>query len=109
MPHYFFHMRTTEGVEQDPEGITFPSLEDARKDAEAGLVDMVSDEMASGRGLQLRGIDITDGKGTVFASVNVNSDTQDDLDGDSGDANDFGEFPAAEGLVKASIQGKQKP
>ncbi|KQT02811.1 hypothetical protein ASG42_25275 [Rhizobium sp. Leaf391] len=107
MPHYFFHIRTAEGVEQDPEGITFPSLEDARKDVEAGLVDMVSDEMAEGRGSRILGIDITDGKGTVFASVKVDSDAEGNRDNDSGDANDFGEFPAAEGLVKASIQGKQ--
>ena len=108
MPHYYFHMRTTEGVEQDPEGIKFPSLEDARKDAEAGLVDMVSDEMATGRGPHIRGIDITDGKGTVFASVNVNLDSQDNPDGDSGDTDNFGEVPAAEGLVKASVSGKRR-
>ncbi|CAN7672160.1 hypothetical protein LJR098_002092 [Rhizobium sp. LjRoot98] len=28
---------------------------------------------------------------------------------DSGDVNDFGEFPAAEGLLKATIEGKDKP
>lgn len=28
---------------------------------------------------------------------------------DSGDSNDFGEFPSAEGLVKAFIHGREKP
>jgi hypothetical protein len=33
----------------------------------------------------------------------------DDPPADSGDGNDFGEFPSAEGLVKACVQGREKP
>lgn len=33
MPHYYFHLRTTDGPERDDEGITFPGLDGAKADA----------------------------------------------------------------------------
>jgi hypothetical protein len=71
MPHYFFHLQTTDGIERDTEGITFPSLEEARADALACLFQMASDELAAGRQTNLVGIDITDGQRTVLASVKM--------------------------------------
>ena len=44
MPHYFFHLRTADGIERDVEGITFPGLEEAKADALACLFEMGSDK-----------------------------------------------------------------
>ena len=74
MPHYFFHLRTTDGVEPDDEGITFPSLDEARADALSCLFQMASDELAAGRQTNLVGIDIADGHGKVLASVKLGDD-----------------------------------
>lgn len=71
MPHYFFHLRTTDGIERDDEGITFPSLDEARADALSCLFQMASEDFAAGRQTNLVGIDITDGKRTVLASVKM--------------------------------------
>lgn len=71
MPHYFFHLRSTDGIERDDEGITFPSLDQARADALACLFQMASDELSAGRQTNLLGIDITDGQRTVLASVKM--------------------------------------
>jgi len=71
MPHYFFHLRTTDGVEPDLEGLTFASLTEARADALSCLFEMASEELSAGRQTNLVGIDITDGKGTVLAMLNL--------------------------------------
>jgi hypothetical protein len=71
MPHYFFHLRTNDGVERDDEGITFPSLDQARDDARTCLFEMASDEIPAGRKTTVQGIDITDDRGTIFARVDM--------------------------------------
>jgi hypothetical protein len=76
MPHYFFNLRTSRGVERDEEGLTFPDLDTARSDAQSCLYEMLADATASGRDTSLQGIDITDGRGTVFAAVNVGDPTK---------------------------------
>ncbi len=77
MPHYYFHLRTTDGIERDHEGITFPSLDEARTDALSCLFEMASDELSAGRLTNLVGIDIADGQGTVLASVKMGHDPDD--------------------------------
>ena len=47
MPHYFFHLRTTDGIERDVEGITFSKLDQARADALACLFHMASEELSA--------------------------------------------------------------
>jgi len=56
MQHYFFHLRTTDGIERDDEGITFPSLDEARADALSCLFEMASDDFATGRQTNLLGM-----------------------------------------------------
>jgi len=71
MPHYYFHLRTIEGAERDEEGITFPSLDDAKADALSSLFEMVSED-AKGEGKsKLLGIDITDTQQNMLASVRM--------------------------------------
>ena len=73
MPHYFFHLRTADGLERDDDGITFPSLDEAKADALACLFEMGSDKLSAGQQNNLLGMEITDDHGTVLASVETES------------------------------------
>jgi hypothetical protein len=80
MPHYFFHLRTTDGIERDDEGMTFPCLDEARADAISCLFEMASDEFSAGRQTKLLGIDITDGQRTVLASVQLGDENENQVE-----------------------------
>ncbi len=71
MPRYYFHLRTIEGIEADPEGIAFVDLNAAVADARASLFEMAADDLAVGKRTKYLGINITDRLGTVLAVVDA--------------------------------------
>jgi len=81
MPHYYFHLRTTEGIERDEEGITFPNLAEAKADVLSCLFEMGSDKLSAGQQNNLLGMEITDAQGTVLASVETEAGMTYDWDG----------------------------
>lgn len=66
MPHYFFHVRTTEGIEADHEGIAFVDIDAAEADARASLFEMMADDLAGGQTTKYLAIEITDGVRTLL-------------------------------------------
>lgn len=71
MPRFYFHIRTTQGIEADPEGLTFEDLDAAVADARASLFEMMADDLAVGKRTKYVGINITDSLGTVLAVVDA--------------------------------------
>lgn len=71
MPRFYFHVRTTEGIEADPEGLTFGDLDAAVADARTSLFEMMGDDLAAGKRTKYLGINITDRLGTLLAEVNA--------------------------------------
>ncbi len=71
MPRFYFHVRTTEGIEADPEGLTFVDLDAAVADARTSLFEMMGDDLAVGKQTKYLGITITDRRGTPLAEVNA--------------------------------------
>lgn len=69
MPHYLFHIRTTEGIEADHEGIVFADIDAAKADARASLFEMMAEDLAGGQKTKYLAIEITDVVGTVLAVV----------------------------------------
>jgi len=76
MPHYYFHLRTTDGIVRDEKGITFPSIDQAKADALSSLFEMAADELSGEHESKMIGIDITDGQRTVLASVKMGDDNK---------------------------------
>ena len=69
MPRYFFHILNSVGYAEDEEGSEFDGLDDARREAIAGVRSILSDEVREGR-IDLRGrIDIVDSGGTRVLTV----------------------------------------
>lgn len=71
MPRYFFHVRTTEGIDADHEGISFVDLDAAEADARTSLFEMMADDLAGGQKTKYLAIEITDGVGTVLTVVDA--------------------------------------
>jgi len=70
MPRYFFHLHTEAGVEWDPAGLEFPSLETAMADAKQARYEYLRDEgIESGRERRQCRYEITDQSGNVIATV----------------------------------------
>jgi len=71
LPHYFFQIKTTDGVENDWEGIEFMNLEAATTDARASLFEMMAEDLKAGHATRLLGINITDSHGTILAEIRI--------------------------------------
>ena len=70
MPRYYFHLRTGEAVEADPEGTEFPSLEAAVADAHQARLEYLRDEgIAEGGQQRACRFEITDESGRLVATV----------------------------------------
>lgn len=71
MPRFFFHIRTTEGIEADSEGLTFVDLAAAVADARASLFEMMADDLAVGKRTKYFSVNIADRLGTPLAIVDA--------------------------------------
>ncbi|MCV3739294.1 hypothetical protein OCK02_24295 [Rhizobium sp. TRM96647] len=71
MSRYYFHVRTTDGVETDHEGIEFEDVQAAEVDARASLFEMMADDLAAGRKTKFLSIEIADGLGTLIVVVDA--------------------------------------
>jgi len=71
MPHFYFHLRTDDGIDRDFEGMTFPSFDEARNDAAISLAEMIADNLKKHHHGDLQGIDITDERGTLLVALNA--------------------------------------
>ena len=70
MPLYFFHLHTEAGIEKDPTGLEFPSLEAAVADAQEARREYLRDEgVESARARRQYRFEITDQSGRVVATV----------------------------------------
>ncbi|HVW73840.1 MAG TPA: hypothetical protein VHC39_09395 [Rhizomicrobium sp.] len=65
MPRYFFHIVDDETRSLDEEGLEFPDLMAATKEAEASAHELMVQDLKAGRELDDRRIEITDAAGTV--------------------------------------------
>jgi hypothetical protein len=72
MPRFFFHLHTETGVEKDPSGLEFASLEAAVADATQARREYLRDEdIESPRERRKCRFEITDQSGLVVATVPV--------------------------------------
>ncbi len=69
MPRYFFHVRTAEDLEVDPEGSEFADLEKAELDAQVAASEIVADMVRSGEPVDRHCFEITDENGTVLSTI----------------------------------------
>lgn len=80
MPVYFFHLKHDEGLDEDLEGISFDSTENAMASAADMLRDAIADELRAARQIDITAIEITDHTGTVVATVTVDDAVVSQLD-----------------------------
>jgi hypothetical protein len=72
MPHYFFHLHTEAGVEEDLTGVEFACLEAAVADATQARREYLTDEsIESARERRRCRYEITDYSGRIVAAVPV--------------------------------------
>jgi hypothetical protein len=69
MPMFFFHIRDSSDLIEDPEGTDLPNLEAARADALVSARMMLADLLRAGKAVDGRRIEITDTTGQVLAVV----------------------------------------
>ncbi|WP_156386513.1 hypothetical protein [Rhizobium sp. Leaf391] len=71
MPVYFFHLKHSESIDEDLEGISFDTLDDARSNASDTLRDLVAENLRAAQHIDISGIEITDPSGSVVAMVSL--------------------------------------
>jgi hypothetical protein len=71
MPVYFFHVKRSDAVDEDLEGVSFDDLDHAKSSAADTLREMVADDLRAARQIDISGVDITDATGKVVATVTV--------------------------------------
>ncbi|TDK36982.1 hypothetical protein E2F50_08740 [Rhizobium deserti] len=71
MPHFYLHVRSTDGLATDPEGADFRDLEAVRKEARKGMRSLVADALFSGKELLVRSVEITDDQGNALGQVTL--------------------------------------
>ena len=72
MPRYFFHVRSPSGLEMDPQGLEFSSLDEAIADARKAGAEILLDravEETRHNGRSLSSFEIVDANGEVVAKV----------------------------------------
>ncbi len=80
MPLYFFHVKHFEGVDEDLEGISFETVEDAKASAADTLREAVATDMRAALPIDTSGIEITNPSGAVVALVSVEDAAMSELD-----------------------------
>ncbi|KQV31992.1 hypothetical protein [Rhizobium sp. Root1204] len=71
MPIYFLHIRHSDSVDEDLEGASFDTLDEATSNAAGALRELVAQNLRAARQIDIYGIEITDPTGAVVASVSV--------------------------------------
>ncbi|MGX5722361.1 DUF6894 family protein [Shinella zoogloeoides] len=69
MPRYFFHIRSSDRFEIDPEGTEFDSLDKAIEDARMAAREIMSEKVLMGKELDGQRFEITTEDGIVAATV----------------------------------------
>ena len=69
MPRYYFHLRTAAGLEEDPDGADFPSLDTAKSEASKAAREMLSDRVWNGEALFGDVFEIASEDGTIMATI----------------------------------------
>ena len=73
MPRFFFHVRSTTGIEMDPQGLDFETIEEAIADARrAGAEMLLDDAVEEARTRSKSTFEISDASGKVLARVPFN-------------------------------------
>ncbi len=73
MPRFFFHVRSTAGVEMDRQGLDFETIEEAIADARrAGAEMLLDDAVEEARTRSKSTFEISDSSGKVLARVPFN-------------------------------------
>ncbi len=74
MPRFFFHIRSPSGLEQDPQGLEFETLDDAIADArQAGAEILLDEAVEEARGQRHSSFEIVDDTGQVVAKVPISA------------------------------------
>jgi len=71
MPLYFLHVKHSEGLDEDLEGMSFDTIDDARATAADTLRNEVADGLRSASQIDISGIEITDPTGATVAVVSI--------------------------------------
>lgn len=66
MPRYFFHIRSSDGIIEDPDGSELPDLDAARLEAELSARDLLADLLRQGIALDGQAFEITDERGELL-------------------------------------------
>jgi len=69
MTTFYFHLRHSDGLVEDPDGSELADLEAAIEEAKAGVRALVAESIRENKLLQPTTIEITDDKGNVLDTV----------------------------------------
>jgi hypothetical protein len=69
MPRYFFHIRSSDGIIQDPDGTELPDIDAARMEAELSARDLLADLLRQGIRLDGQMFEISDSDGKVLETL----------------------------------------
>ena len=71
MPLFYFNIRVQGAVFRDEEGMAFPNLEAARKEASLGARAMLADALRAHREMDSKSIEILDENRVVLEAINI--------------------------------------
>ena len=80
MTTFYFHMRDSDGLVEDPDGSELVDLEAAIEEAKAAARALVADRIQRNKRLRPTTIEITDEKGNVLHTVTFREVLEDALD-----------------------------
>ena len=69
MPIFYLHIRDGGELVEDPEGIDFPDLDAARREAVAAAREMLAEKILAGEEVDGQQIEICDDEGRLLAKV----------------------------------------
>ena len=69
MPRYFFNIRDHEGLSQDNEGLEYPDVATARREADLGVRGMLAEAIKRKETVDARTMEVTDERGEVVATI----------------------------------------
>lgn len=71
MPRFYFHVRHSEGRDEDLDGTHFEDIEEAKVDAMRCLREMVADNLRAAQTVDIAAMDIIDQRGVILATVSI--------------------------------------
>jgi hypothetical protein len=69
MPRYFFNIRTSDGIIEDPDGSELADLDEARQEASKSARHLLADLLRAGEILDGQTFEITDDDGAVLDRI----------------------------------------